>query len=286
MARRNRGSGAAQVLDLVSRLPWWVGVVLAAVSYVLLHKLATPAVPMAPLQPGQMAAPIVGVMVSSLALAGQYVLPPLCLLGAAMSAWRRRRGKELLKTTTQVGSPQVLNGMTWREFEQLVGEAFRLKGYRVMENGGGAPDGGVDLVLNKGQEIYLVQCKQWKAFKVGVDVVRELYGVMAARGAAGGFVVTSGQFTGDAKAFAEGRNITLMDGGQLQSMLQSVQKGAHQAPHKPTPASIAQKPMSEPTCPKCNAQMVQRMAKQGANAGQAFWGCSRYPGCRGILRAG
>jgi restriction system protein len=33
---------------------------------------------------------------------------------------------------------------------------------------------GVDLALTKGTEKFLVQCKQWKAYKVGVDVVREL----------------------------------------------------------------------------------------------------------------
>jgi hypothetical protein len=37
-----------------------------------------------------------------------------------------------------------------------------------------------------GSEEFLVQCKQWRAFKVGVVVVRKLYGVMAAKGAAGG----------------------------------------------------------------------------------------------------
>ncbi len=39
----------------------------------------------------------------------------------------------------------VLNGMSWREFEMLVGEAFRLGGYTVSETGGGGADGGVDL---------------------------------------------------------------------------------------------------------------------------------------------
>ena len=38
-------------------------------------------------------------------------------------------------------------------------------------------------MLRKDREKFLVQCKQWKAFKVGVTVVRELYGVMAAHGA-------------------------------------------------------------------------------------------------------
>jgi restriction system protein len=57
----------------------------------------------------------------------------------------------------------ALDGMSWREFEILVGEAFRLQGYGVTEIGGGGADGGVDLVLKKGSEKFLVHCKQWKA---------------------------------------------------------------------------------------------------------------------------
>lgn len=34
-------------------------------------------------------------------------------------------------------------------------------------------------------------------------------------------------------------------------------------------------------CPVCGAAMAKRLAKKGANAGQEFWGCSRYPQCRG-----
>ena len=42
--------------------------------------------------------------------------------------------------------------------------------------------------------------------------------------------------------------------------------------------------VSDPkTCPKCGAAMVLRTAKKGANAGNQFWGCSRYPDCRTIL---
>jgi restriction system protein len=76
--------------------------------------------------------------------------------------------------------------MSWREFEQLVGEAFRQRGYQISENSGGGPDGGVDLVLRKGSEKWLVQCKQWRATQVGVVIVRELYGLIAAEGATGG----------------------------------------------------------------------------------------------------
>lgn len=45
--------------------------------------------------------------------------------------------------------------------------------------GGNRPDGGVDLVLKKGGRRYLVQCKHWKTWQVGVAVVRELNGVIA-----------------------------------------------------------------------------------------------------------
>ncbi|WP_366523635.1 topoisomerase DNA-binding C4 zinc finger domain-containing protein [Nevskia ramosa] len=43
--------------------------------------------------------------------------------------------------------------------------------------------------------------------------------------------------------------------------------------------------MPSPTCPKCGSQMIRRFAKQGANAGQALYGCSTYPKCRAVFPA-
>ncbi len=45
---------------------------------------------------------------------------------------------------------------------------------------------------------------------------------MAATGASGGFVVTSGEFTQEATAFAEGRNIELIGLPQLIGLLRDV----------------------------------------------------------------
>lgn len=39
-----------------------------------------------------------------------------------------------------------------------------------------------------------------------------------------------------------------------------------------------------PSCPKCGALMVKRRAAKGANAGNEFWGCSKFPACRGIIK--
>lgn len=36
-----------------------------------------------------------------------------------------------------------------------------------------------------------------------------------------------------------------------------------------------------PSCPQCGKPMIQRMARKGMNAGNAFWSCSTYPECNG-----
>ena len=161
-----------------------------------------------------------------------------------------------------------------------------------------------------------------------ISVVRELFGVMAARGAAGGFVVTSGSFTAEAKAFVDGRNETLVDGPALARRIREVGARTPEsttgmarvkttptaeptqdtratmstakatatatatatttttttmaAPHE-RPAAMATTTAAEtpPTCPTCQSAMVRRMARTGPRAGASFWGCSRFPSCRG-----
>ncbi|MBU6259781.1 MAG: restriction endonuclease [Burkholderiales bacterium] len=291
MARRKRTSAVEDLIDLVAMLPWWVGVVLALVSYLLFHSVASqPA--LGPVQLGQLGAVVTHSIWLAVANVAQYLVPVFCLAGAGLSAMSRHKRKRLVDDVTRSKAGDALDGMSWREFEMLVGEAFRLQGYRVVETGGGGPDGGIDLVLtrpgkNGSSEKYLVQCKQWRAFKVGVDVVRELYGVMAAKGAAGGFVVTSGRFTDDAVQFATGRNMNLIDGPKLHGLIRQAQaqvdlpaarpKSATSAPtSKPDAASA-----SVPSCPLCSKPMARRLAKRGANAGAEFWGCTAYPACRG-----
>ena len=224
---------------------------------------------------------------------GQYLLPVICLGGAGMSTWRRRERQKLFVDVAQSKASDALDGMSWREFEMLVGEGFRLQGYQVVEIGGGGPDGGIDLVLTRpgknGGEKFLVQCKQWRAFKVGVDVVRELYGVMAAKGATGGFVVTSGRFTEDAISFVSGRNVTLVDGPKLHGLLRQAKAEVDRSPARPAAASSVQPsvaPVQASSCPLCSKPMARRTAKRGANAGGEFWGCTGYPACRGTRPIG
>ncbi len=203
------------MVEVVAKLPWWVGVLAAVVSYLVFHQLAKPAGPLQPI-PGQMGGQIAKLLWQTLAAAAQYLVPFICLVGAVISAIKQRQRRALVSTVGTQSEPLVqINKLDWAEFEILVGELFRQKGYQVVESGGGGADGGVDLRLQKGSEVFLVQCKHWKAFNVGVAVVRELYGVMAAEGATGSWVVTSGKFSEDARAFCNGRNIDLMEGPEL-----------------------------------------------------------------------
>jgi restriction system protein len=284
---RRKTSPVEEVLDLVALLPWWAGVLLAVLAYFALHHVASqPMVVTA--QPGQAGAMMTQTLWRTLASIGQYVLPILCLAGAAMSAWRRQERRQLIGNVARSEAADALDGMSWQQFERLVGEGFRLQGYRVVETGGGGADGGIDLVLYKDGEQYLVQCKQWRAFRVGVEIVRELYGVMAAKGAAGGFVVTSGRFTGEARSFTEGRNVQLIDGTRLFTLIREVAGTTKQVPATPAvSAPTTSAPGDAATsCPVCAKAMVRRTAKRGASVGKEFWGCPGYPSCNGTRPIG
>jgi Restriction endonuclease len=117
-------------------------------------------------------------------------------------------------------NPKVaIASMSWRDFERLVGETFRRQGFTVTGFGGNAPDGGVDLGLAKNGQRFLVQCKHWRKRQVGVTVVRELNGVIAAQRAHGGFVVTGGEFSREAREFADSCAIKLIDGPALDELM-------------------------------------------------------------------
>lgn len=279
MGKKSKQGAADVLVELVIKLPWWAGVLTAAVSYVVFHYLAKPAPPPA-LIPGQMGGQLGMMALKSLAGAAQYMVPAVCLVGALVSALKQYQRRTMVAQVSTSSAPLVqIHKLSWSEFEILVGELFRQKGYQVTLTGGGGADGGVDLRLKKGSEIFLVQCKHWKAFNVGVSVVRELYGVMAAQGATGGWVITSGRFSEDARAFCNGRNVFLMEGPELAGLLTRA-KTALQGQSRSSAATVA----DTPVCPKCGSDMALRKATKGSHTGRDFWGCTTFPKCGGIRR--
>lgn len=159
MARRRKS-----VLELLVMAPWWVSV-LVSVGAFLFVAYIVPAIlgqqhrllgPLAQQLPGL--APMVALV---------FLLP------APVSAFRHWRAR-LLHSQTGLDSTRA---MSWQRFETLVAEAYRCAAYSVEETGSGGPDGGIDLIARKGGT-FLVQCKQWKAYQVGVKEVRELFGLV------------------------------------------------------------------------------------------------------------
>jgi restriction system protein len=122
-----------------------------------------------------------------------------------------------------------------------------------------------------------------------VDVVRELYGVMAARGATSGFVVTSGLFADEAVSCASGCNVNLVHGLKLHGLIRQSRVGADRSPARVAAAPTVQPgaaPMLASSRLLSSRPMARRTTERGTNAGGDFWGCTGYPACRGTRPIG
>lgn len=199
-----------------------------------------------------------------LAIAGRWIvwaLAALILVAAASGAARRSGERARFDSTLRV------EDLTWSEFEGYLAEYFRRRGNLVTPRGGASADGGVDLVLEGPKGRWIVQAKHWKSHQVGVTSLRQLWGVLGDERADGAIFVTSGGFTAEARAFAHGKQLELIDGPALRLLVAGVRPGPTVLP------SVA--------CPSCGkGSLEKRLARRGKNAGSYFLGCSRYPDCR------
>ena len=280
MAKRDRF--LEDLLTVASKLPWWLGAGLAVLSFLSLHMVAGAfRDPVRAHELSDLSSAAIQSGVHTFAFIGQFILPVILVFGAAASFIKRARGARLFDGAA-AGLAGALSAMEWRDFERLICEAFRREGYRVDERGGSAPDGGIDLIASKAKKRILIQCKHWKTQQVGVAIVRELNGVVAARHADGGVVVTGGSFSKEASEFARMAKIRLIDGDALERMIRSAKAGPSVSAPPAGEAEVIDAPAA-PACPKCGAGMVDRIARQGRFSGRHFWGCGQYPKCRGVL---
>jgi HJR/Mrr/RecB family endonuclease len=170
---------------------------------------------------------------------GTMLAGVLLLLWIALQVQAGRR-RNLLEWTTD------LRRLDAAEFEWLVGELFRREGWKVEERGRqGRPDGGIDLMLTRGRERAIVQCKRWRSWQVGVEDVRSFAGVLAREGleAKGGVFVTLSGFTEQARTEAKQLGLTLVDNIDLYTRVEKVRR--------PEP------------CPNCGAAMMLDRSPRG-----------------------
>lgn len=252
-----RSSLIEDIFKISSGLPWWASSALGgSLFYALKYYVPT--------RISENLRPAWEPLFSVLA----YGLLAICLAGAMASLITQLKQKRLFARQTSI---RTIRELSWLEFEHLVLEAFRRKGYAAKLTDAGA-DGGIDVVLNNVEGTTLVQCKQWKTQKVGVKAIRELAGVVSAQDAQGGIFVCSGTYTDEARAFAKKAEIELIGDKQLVQLVGLERQS--------TNMSLGQTATDVHNCPRCGSALVQRTAKRGANAGGRFIGCAGYPKCR------
>ena len=164
----------------------------------------------------------------------------------------------------------------WRRFEALVEALFAQAGFETKSQSHGA-DEGIDIWLysrsQPGTPVSIVQCKHWHGKQVGVDKVRELRGVMAAKSVTRGQFATTSTFTSDAAAFAKDNGINLLD---VQGLLSLIAQRTDEQ-QRALLAVALEGEHWRPTCVNCGTKMVERSPRKG---GAAFWGCEGYPRCK------
>jgi len=148
--------------------------------------------------------------------------------GTVTITWLYRTFRDRRNRLFETRQLEDLLALTPDQFERLIKELFEVHGYQT-ELSGGNGDHGVDVIVHNDEgEKWIVQCKRYSG-SVGEPVVRDLYGTMLHEEAQRAYLITTGSFTAQAKAWAEEKPIVLYDGDALIKLIQRTQKRAKQA---------------------------------------------------------
>ncbi len=227
------------IFGFVRSAPWW----LVAGTPVLLYAGGGVALPLA-LRWSTLELVAANVVCTVMA----FVVVVAWFIVQAEAADRRH----LVEWTTE------LRNLDSTAFEWLVGELFRREGWKVKETGRpDAPDGNIDLELNRAGERKIVQCKRWESWPVGVNEVRGFAGTLMRERlrASAGIFVTLSKFTEDARSEAKRTGLALVDGRELYARVEKARR-------------------AEP-CPSCAKPMVL------AHSASGWWLRCNARGCMG-----
>ena len=124
---------------------------------------------------------------------------------ALVAGWKRLRAPSGKKIAARL---ETLRGMPWEEFAAALEAGFRRDGYVVKRLEGGS----TDFELVKDGRVSLVAAKRWKAAQTGIEPLRDLHAAGAERDCV---YVLTGEMTQNAKAFAAGKKIRLVEAAEL-----------------------------------------------------------------------
>jgi restriction system protein len=163
----------------------------------------------------------------------------LCAVAAAAALFIQAiRGRV---SSPQLG-PQSLRDFPLGQVQSLLAGAYGRLGYDNVDDPKGGGADGVDIRLYKAGRLTLVQSKYWRD-DITEPMISALFDAMTAEKAAAGIVVTTAEFTPEARRFAQGKPITLIDGPALGELVE--QHPGHPVPKPestPPGASKAKSP--------------------------------------------
>lgn len=101
--------------------------------------------------------------------------------------------------------------MTGHDYEYVVADYLRSRGYHGVKVTKGSGDFGVDVIASKRGTKYAVQCKLYSS-PVGLSAIQEVVAGKACYNCTGAMVVTNSTFTAAAEELAKRNGVILLDG--------------------------------------------------------------------------
>ena len=140
------------------------------------------------------------------------------LVGGLASAWLL--GVRLRRERREIGL-RALSDMHWREFQRLVVESFRGRGYeRAPGRDAGDHEGLVEL-RHDGRD-WLLSTRHGAGHVLGLAAVNEFASLVRLRGAAGGWMATPGALAPETVSQARMHRIELLDGAGTWAAIEPV----------------------------------------------------------------
>ena len=174
---------------ILLRSPWWISFAIAAV----IGLIAFAALP------------------ERFALYGASAMVPFLIVGV-VAVVRQSRVPGSAEVAATLATVQA---MSWREFSEVVEDAFRRDGATVVRHEGQT----ADFELSRGGKTALVSCKRWKAASIGIEPLRALHALARERDAQESICIAIGELTDNARRFADEHKLRIVQGTALTQML-------------------------------------------------------------------
>ena len=158
------------------------------------------------------------------ALSVDWILPFAAALAAAILAFLvvgLRNGMFSKSRVELAVALEQLRGLKWRKFAHFVVALLEKRGLSIDEEDRQPGEGGVDLMMRRGNARYIVQCKHSSAYHLNESGVQELVKLINLHGAAGAILVNAGTPDTRLHAAAGNHGIEILEGADLWQQLES-----------------------------------------------------------------